>query len=83
LKNELGIVEIPSRYNEIPLSAAVTREDIAALLAVKLREFLAETPAQPPIIVDISASWASKFILKVTSLAFEVIPTTPSSPNGP
>jgi tetratricopeptide (TPR) repeat protein len=68
LKNKLGIVELPSRYNDIPLAMAVTREDIAALLAVKLRAVLAETAVQPPIIIDISASWASKFILKVTSL---------------
>jgi hypothetical protein len=68
LKNKLGIIELPSRYNEIPIAAAVTREDIAALLAVKLKDVLEETAAQPPIIIDISASWASKFILKVTSL---------------
>jgi tetratricopeptide (TPR) repeat protein len=68
LKNKLGIVELPSRYNEIPLAAALTREDMAALIAVRLRDVLTETPAQPPIIVDISASWASKFILKMTSL---------------
>jgi thioredoxin-like negative regulator of GroEL len=68
LKNRLGIVELPSRYNEIPLAAAVTREDIAALLAVKLKDVLGETAAQPPIIIDISSSWASKFILQVASL---------------
>lgn len=68
LKNKLGIVELPSRYNEIPLSPAVTREDIAALLAVKLKDVLPEAAGRPPIIIDISASWASNFILKVTSL---------------
>ena len=68
LKNKLGIVELPSRYNDIPFSPAVTREDIAALLAVKLKDVLPEAAGQPPIIIDISASWASKFILKVTSL---------------
>jgi Tfp pilus assembly protein PilF len=68
LKNKLGIFELPSKYNDIPMSPAVTREDLAALLAIKLREVLPEIPAQPPIIIDISASWASKFILKVTSL---------------
>ncbi|MEW5902271.1 MAG: S-layer homology domain-containing protein, partial [Acidobacteriota bacterium] len=40
----------------------------AALLAVKMKDILAETQAQPPIIIDISASWASKFILKVTAV---------------
>jgi Tfp pilus assembly protein PilF len=68
LKNKLGIFELPSKYNDILSSPAITREDLAALLAVKLRDFLAESPTQPPIIVDISASWASKFILKITSL---------------
>jgi tetratricopeptide (TPR) repeat protein len=75
LKNKLGIVELPSRYNEIALSPALTREDVAALLAVKLKDVLGETAAPPPIIIDISASWASKFILKVTSLGLvEVYP---------
>jgi len=68
LKNRLGIFELPSKYNDIATAAAVTREDLAALLAVKLRNDLGEAPAQPPIIVDISASWASKFILKAASL---------------
>lgn len=68
LKNRLGIYEIPSRYTEIPLTEAVTREEVAALVAVKLRDVLVESVAQPPIIVDISASWAARFILKVTSL---------------
>jgi Tfp pilus assembly protein PilF len=75
LKNRLGIFEIPSLYNEIPLAPAITREDLAALLAVKLKDFLGETSSQPPIIIDISTSWAVKFILKVTSLGLlEVYP---------
>ena len=69
LKNKLGIYELPSRYNEIPLEPALTREDIAALLAVKLKDVFPEPTPQPPIIVDISASWASKFILRVTAVS--------------
>ena len=68
LKNQLGIYELPSRYHEIPLAISLTREDLAALLAVELRDYLGEPATQPPIIIDISTSWASKFILKVTSL---------------
>jgi Tfp pilus assembly protein PilF len=67
LKNRLGIYDLPSRYNEIPLAEAITREDLSALVAVKLGNVLGEPGTQPPIIVDISASWAAKFILKVTS----------------
>jgi len=73
LKNKLGIAELPSRYNDIPVSSAITREDLAALLAVKLREVLTETAAQPPIIIDISASWASKYIVKVASLGLLMV----------
>jgi len=68
LKNRLGIYEIPSRYTEIPLTDAVTREEVAALVAVKFKDVLAEPAPQPPIIIDISTSWASRFILKVTAL---------------
>jgi Tfp pilus assembly protein PilF len=68
LKNRLGIFELPSRYNDIAATPAISREDLAALLAVKLRGDLGEAPARPPIIVDVAASWASKFILQVTSL---------------
>jgi len=68
LKNRLGIYELPSQYETIPSIQAVTKEDMAALLALKFRGILDETPAKPPIIVDIATSWASKFILKITSL---------------
>jgi tetratricopeptide (TPR) repeat protein len=68
LKNRLGIFELPSKYNDILTTPAISREDLAALMAVKLRAVLGEAPAQPPIIVDVSASWASKFILKIASL---------------
>ncbi len=68
IKNRLGIFELPSRYKDIATLPAIGREDLAALMAVKLRNDLGEAPGKPPIIVDISASWASKFVLKVTSL---------------
>ena len=68
IKNRLGIFELPSKYSDVATSPAIAREDLAALVAVKLRNDLGEAPGKPPIIVDISASWASKFILKVTSL---------------
>jgi tetratricopeptide (TPR) repeat protein len=68
LKNKLGIVEIPSQYNNIGASEAVTKEDLAALIGVKLRDVLGETSPKPPVIVDITTSWAARFILKTTAL---------------
>jgi len=68
LKNKLGIFELPSQYQSIPLSMAVTREEVAALIAVKFKSHLDDSPAKPPVIIDIATSWASRQIIKVTSL---------------
>lgn len=69
LKNILGIVELPSQYNSIAYSEAVTREEMAALLSIKFKGIMDEVAKTPPIIIDITTSWASKFILQMTSLA--------------
>ena len=68
LKNRLGIFELPSRYNSIPSLETVSKEEIAALLAVKFKGIVDEVSGTPPIIIDISTSWASKFILQMTSI---------------
>ncbi|MFW6123722.1 MAG: S-layer homology domain-containing protein [Acidobacteriota bacterium] len=68
LKNRLGIFELPSQYSSIPAREAVTKEDTAALLGVKFQEFIDEPKKEPPIIIDISTSWASEYILKMTSM---------------
>ncbi len=67
LKEKLGVVELPSRYNDIPASEALTREDLAALIAVKFKTAFDRRQAKPPIIVDIATSWAARFILQTTS----------------
>ena len=66
LKNQLGIIELPSMYQEIPKSQAITRQDLAAILAIKFNQYLPQ-PSSPRIIVDIGTSWASKFIIRVAS----------------
>ncbi len=68
IKNRLGIFELPSRYNSIAFSEAVSKEEIAALLVVKFKGILDEVSRKPPIIIDIATSWASQFILQMTSL---------------
>jgi tetratricopeptide (TPR) repeat protein len=68
LKNKLGIIELPSQFNNIGSSEAVTKEDMAALIGIKLRDALGETSPKPPVMVDITTSWASRFILKTTAL---------------
>lgn len=68
LKNRLGIYELPSLYKDIPASESISREELAALLAVKFRNVLNGGETTPPILIDIATSWASRFILKVTAL---------------
>jgi len=75
LKNRLGIFELPSQYLNIPFKEATSREEMAALLAVKFKGIIDQEKTKPPIIIDISTSWASKFILTTTSLGIlEVYP---------
>jgi Tfp pilus assembly protein PilF len=68
LKNRLGIFELPSQYNSIPSREAITKEDMAALLGIKFQKYIDKTSKEPPIIIDISTSWASEYILNLTSI---------------
>lgn len=69
LKGRLGVFELPSQYGGIPALEAVTKEDVAALIGVKFRDIIEEASPRPPVIVDITTSWANRFIVKVASLA--------------
>jgi tetratricopeptide (TPR) repeat protein len=68
LKNRLGIFELPSQYHAIVTAEAISKEEVAALLAVKFKDVLEETTKEPPIIIDIATSWADNYILQMTSL---------------
>lgn len=68
IKNRLGIYELPRQYEAINQSEAVSKEEMASLLSVKFKGLIDETATTPPIIIDISTSWASEYILQVTSL---------------
>jgi len=68
IKNRLGIFELPSQYNSIPNSEAISKEEVAALVSVKFKNIIDEPTGKPPIIIDISTSWASAFILQMASL---------------
>ncbi len=68
LKSRLGIFEPPSQYQAIPSFEAVTREDLAALIGVKFKDFLGLSDTRPKILVDIATSWAQNFIIQVASL---------------
>ena len=69
LKSRLGVVELPSQYGGIPALGAVAKEDVAALIGFKFKDILDETAPKPPVIVDITTSWANRYIVKVAALA--------------
>jgi len=84
LKDKLGIYDLPSQYDSIPAKETVAREDVAALLAVKFKGVLEETSAKPPILIDIGTSWASRYIIKVTTLGLlEAYPNHSFQPQKP
>ncbi len=68
IKNRLGIFELPSQYDSIQFSEAITKEEISALIGVKFKDYLQKPNQKPPIIIDIATSWASKFIIQMASL---------------
>lgn len=69
LKSRLGVVELPSQFGGIPALDAVTKEDVAALIGVKFKDMLDEAAPKPPVIVDITTSWANRYIVKVVAFA--------------
>jgi len=68
LKAKLGVYELPSQYAAIPALETVAREDLAALIGVKFDAFLDAAARRTEILVDISMSWAQRFIVKIASL---------------
>ena len=75
LKNRLGIFELPSQYDAIPAADSVSREQMSALISVKFKDVLPDPSRKPPIIIDISTSWATRHILKTATLGIlEVYP---------
>jgi tetratricopeptide (TPR) repeat protein len=69
IKGRLGVVELPSQYPAIASLDAAAKEDVAALIAVKFKDVLEDAGPKPPVIVDITTSWASRYIVKVASFA--------------
>ena len=68
LKVKLGIYELPGQYSDIPALEAVAREDLAALIGVRFGDLLDSPGRRTEILVDISMSWAQRYIVKVASL---------------
>jgi tetratricopeptide (TPR) repeat protein len=58
---------MPEEYRKIYDSPSLTRADLAALVAVKVRALGRTKAGEPPVAVDISGSWAREHIIRVLS----------------
>lgn len=67
-ENGLLSIKLPPAWKDIPDKKAITRGDLAGLIAVKFQKLFKDIYIKPPIIVDVSNHWARNFILQVTSL---------------
>jgi Tfp pilus assembly protein PilF len=68
LRSKLEVYEIPSQYDAIPALEIVTREDLAALIGVKFEDLLDVPARRTVILVDITLSWAQRYIIRAASL---------------
>lgn len=74
----------PEEYAEIRDAERLTREQLAALLYVDLREaFEASTASENVVATDVSDSWASEYIFRTARAGvLEVFPNHTFRPNG-
>lgn len=68
IKNRLGVVDLPDQYAAIASAPGLTKEDAAALIGVQFREILGDLNPKSVVIVDITTSWAMRYIVKAAGL---------------
>ena len=56
VRRALEARQMPEEYRRIPDASAISRADLAALLAVKVTALARLTPGRPPVAIDISGS---------------------------
>jgi len=75
-REAIELEQMPEEYRRISTAPAITRADLAALVAVKVTA-LARVPAgEPQVAVDISGSWARGHIIK--ALAYDIMTVYPN-----
>ncbi|HEY2940821.1 MAG TPA: tetratricopeptide repeat protein [Vicinamibacteria bacterium] len=76
VREAIELEQMPEEYRRIATAPAITRADLAALVAVKVTA-LARVPAgEPQVAVDISGSWARSHVIK--ALAYEILTVYPN-----
>ena len=79
----LELLSMPEEYRRIAEAPRVTRADLAALVAVRVRALQRVGPGEPRVAVDISMSWARDYVARVLALGImEVYPNHTFQPGA-
>lgn len=61
------LAKLPAEYRAIPALAQITRADLAALIGIRLRPFIASIrPGSAIVATDVRGHWATTWIMSVT-----------------
>ena len=64
----LELLSLPEEYRRIPEAARITRADLAALVAVRVKALGRTGVGEPRVAVDIGSSWAREYAARVLAL---------------
>jgi tetratricopeptide (TPR) repeat protein len=84
LREELALAKMPSEFLEIESSAGLSREQLAALVGVRLDDLLRRVQRRTPVVItDTRGSWAGPWIMAVTRAGvMEVYPNHTFQPSA-
>jgi tetratricopeptide (TPR) repeat protein len=67
LREQLALAKMPTEFLQIESSSGLSREQLAALVGVRLDELLKRVPRSTPVVItDTRGSWAGPWIMSVT-----------------
>jgi tetratricopeptide (TPR) repeat protein len=76
VREAVELEQMPEEYRRIATAPAITRADLAALIAVKVTALARVPPGEPQVAVDISGSWARSHVIK--TLSYDIMTVYPN-----
>jgi tetratricopeptide (TPR) repeat protein len=85
LREAVVLANMPAQFQEIEGSVGLSREQLAALVGVRLDDLLKRVQSRTPVVItDTRGSWATPWILAVTRAGvMEVYPNHTFEPSAP
>jgi tetratricopeptide (TPR) repeat protein len=85
LREAMALAALPAEFQSIESSSTISREQLAALVGVRLDDLLERAPARNAVVItDTRGSWAIPWILSVTRAGvMEVYPNHTFQPAAP